>query len=209
MTARFAPARCLAQIDAHLTSIVAAPSQHGTTSEVVLFVALALLEARAALAGSPDPQEVYRALCAEHRIPSAHHACQHFGIATIGPFLSALVSRAVPDCSGQDGAKTRADVPDATPAPSGAQAALPGMEAPLRARRAATHRFGLLRWETVAATPLASEHLRSLETCRHCACQRRRANTGVRMGARTTYSMDGERWSAVSPPCVMKHGRRK
>lgn len=209
MTSRLAPARCLAQIDAHLTSIVAAPLQHGTTSEVVLFVALALLEARAALTGGPDPQEVYRALCAEHRIPSAHHACQHLGIATIGPFLSALVSRAVPDCSGQEGVRTRSDVSDATPAPSGTQGALPGMEAPLRTRRTAMHRFGLLRWETVAATVLVPEHLRSLETCRHCACQRRRANTGVRMGARTTYSTDGDRWSAVSPPCVMKHGRRK
>jgi hypothetical protein len=209
VTARLALARCLAQIDAHLTSIVVAPSQHGTTSEVVLFVALALLEARVALTGGPDPQEVYRALCAEHRIPSAHHACQHFGIATIAPFLSALVSRAAPDCSGQEGTRTRADVPDATPAPSGAQGALPGMEAPLRVRRTAMHRFGLLRWETAAATPLVPEHLRSLETCRHCSCQRRRANTGVRMGARTTYSMDGERWSAVSPPCVMKHRGRK
>ena len=94
------------------------------------------------------------------------------------------------------------------PRPSGGQPALPGLEPPAKVRRTSQHRFGLLRWEVAPATPIVPEHQVALATCRHCGCQRRRANTGARLGAHDTYSMDGQVWSRVSPMCIPKGSRR-
>ena len=91
--------------------------------------------------------------------------------------------------------------------PPGPQTALPGIEAPARVRRSATHRFGLLRRVEVPGTALDEAHTEERETCRHCPCERRRANTGARMGAQVTYSTDGQAWSLVSPPCIPKARR--
>jgi hypothetical protein len=88
--------------------------------------------------------------------------------------------------------------------PPGPQGVLPGLVAPAKVRRRSQHRFGLISWVTVPATGLVPEHLAALATCKACDCRRRRANTGVRLGARDTYSMDGETWSRVSPPCIPK-----
>ena len=106
-----------------------------------------------------------------------------------------------------DPSKTGPAAPGLPSSPPDPQAALPGIAPGERAPRSSTHRFGLLRWETVPATALDEEHVRSVETCKHCPCQRRRANTGARMGAQTTFSTDGETWSLASPPCIPKARR--
>ena len=107
----------------------------------------------------------------------------------------------------EDPSRTFPPAPGVPSPPPGPQAALPGIEAPARVRRSATHRFGLLRRVEVPGTTLDEPHTEERETCRHCPCQRRRANTGVRMGAKTTYSTDGETWSLTSPPCIPKARR--
>lgn len=93
-------------------------------------------------------------------------------------------------------------MPEETP-----QMALPGMAASPKKRRIAQHRFGLLQWEAAPATEFVPEHLVARETCGHCPCQRRTANTGRRQGALRTYSTDGQAWSRVSPVCVAKRMR--
>jgi hypothetical protein len=105
------------------------------------------------------------------------------------------------DCCATLPGKTR-------PRPLDGQPALPGLEPPAKVRRTSQHRFGLLRWEVAPATPIVPEHQVALATCRHCGCQRRRANTGARLGAHDTYSMDGQVWSRVSPMCIPKGSRR-
>ena len=93
------------------------------------------------------------------------------------------------------------------PAPEdapGPQGVLPGLAAPTKVRRRSQHRFGLLRKVHVLATTLDEAHTEERETCIHCGTERRRANTGKRLGAKVTYSKDSGVWSAVSPPCIPK-----
>lgn len=98
------------------------------------------------------------------------------------------------------------DAPEVDPAPAdAAQALLPGFDAPPPERRTAQHRFGVIEWQVLPGEPLVpAEHLAALQTCPHCGCRRRRANTGARLGAQDTYSIDGETWTRDSPPCIIK-----
>lgn len=87
MTARAA----ISQIHDTLTAMAARPGMYGTTSETVLFQALALLDVRAALLGGDDCKASYEAAKAERGIPCAHHAL--LPMAEIGAFLADLYAR--------------------------------------------------------------------------------------------------------------------
>ncbi len=89
MTARAA----LSQIHDTLTSMAARPPMYGTTSETVLFSALALLDVRAALLGGDDCKASYEAAKAARGIPCAHHACQAIELLEIGAFIADVYER--------------------------------------------------------------------------------------------------------------------
>ena len=203
------PSACLAHIDAHLRDLAACPDGHGRDAEAPLFTVLSLLEARAVLTGAPNPRPAYEALLREQWGTTSYHASHYLGVGRIGAFLTALLDRTLTGADSRHGgspgsAPEASAVPSEPPAVPAGQGTLPGLAPPVKVRRRSQHRFGLLRRVTVPATELVPEHEVALETCRHCDVQRRRANTGVRLGARLTYSRDGETWSGVSPPCIPK-----
>lgn len=84
------------------------------------------------------------------------------------------------------------------------QATLPGFQAPQKAFRKTQHRFRVIAVETIPASDVLPEYAALTQQCRHCDCRRRRANTGRLQGAHDSYSINGQTWSAVSPPCVRK-----
>ncbi len=87
MTARAA----LSQIHDTLTSMAARPPMYGTTSETVLFSALALLDVRAAILGGDECKASYEAAKTARGIPSAHHAL--LPMAEIGAFIADVYER--------------------------------------------------------------------------------------------------------------------
>ena len=87
MTARAA----ISQIHDTLTAMAARPGMYGTTSEAVLFTALALLDVRAALLGGDDSRASYEAAKTARGIPSAHHAL--LPMAEIGAFIADVYER--------------------------------------------------------------------------------------------------------------------
>lgn len=205
MTARAA----LKFIEQQLRTIATTPEACGLTAEAPLFAVLTLLEVRAALTGSPAPRPAYEALLREQWGTTSYHASHYLGVGRIGGFLTTLLDRTLTEADSRHGgspgsAPEASAVPSEPPAVPAGQGTLPGLAPPVKVRRRSQHRFGLLRRVTVPATELVPEHEVALETCRHCDVQRRRANTGVRLGARLTYSKDGETWSGVSPPCIPK-----
>lgn len=103
-----------------------------------------------------------------------------------------------------DPAGIAAREPQARPQSVDDQPALPGLEPPAKVRRTAQHRFGPLRKVHVLGTTLDEAHTEERETCRHCGVERRRANTGKRMGAQVMYLKGGRSWSRVSPVCIPK-----
>lgn len=87
MTARAA----LSQIHDTLTAMSARPAMYGTTSEPVLFQALALLDVRAALLGGDECRGSYEAAKTARGIPCAHHAL--LPMAEIGAFIGDVYAR--------------------------------------------------------------------------------------------------------------------
>ena len=87
MTARAA----ISQIHDTLTAMAARPGMYGTTSEAVLFTALALLDVRAALLDGDECRASYEAAKAARGIPCAHHAL--LPMDQIGVFLADLYER--------------------------------------------------------------------------------------------------------------------
>lgn len=81
----------LAHIHDTLTAMAARPAMYGTTSQTVLFQALALLDVRAAILGGDECRVSYEAAKAARGIPCAHHAL--LPMAEIGAFLADLYAR--------------------------------------------------------------------------------------------------------------------
>lgn len=202
----------LADLDTRLAGMAGRARMYGTTSETVLFQALVALEVRALLRGEPDPAERYEALRRAHGIPSSLHASSRLGLDDIGEFIASLagLTDAPPRHEAPAGGPTATtEAPEAAPAstePATGQGVLPGVPAPTRPRRASVHRWGVIRWERLPPDPLDPERevLAAVQTCPHCHCHRRRANTGPRLGAEDMYSRDGKEWTYGVPPCVMK-----
>ena len=87
MTARAA----ISQIHDTLTAMAARPGMYGTTSEAVLFTALALLDVRAALLDGDECRASYEAAKAARGIPCAHHAL--LPMDQIGAFIADVYAR--------------------------------------------------------------------------------------------------------------------